>query len=67
MAGRRSRDVSRAVNAEDEKVAEAILAAIRNIRYGTVEIIVQDSKVIQVNTTEKVRLDRPQGEQHGAR
>ncbi len=34
-----------------------ILRAIRGIRYGTVTVIVQDGVVIQVDQTEKNRID----------
>ncbi len=35
-----------------------ILKALRSIRYGYVQIIVQDSKVVQIDKTEKVRFDK---------
>ena len=34
-----------------------ILDAVRAIRYGSVEIVIHDSKVVQVVRTEKVRFD----------
>ena len=36
-----------------------ILDAVRGIRYGSVEVVVHDAKVVQVVRTEKVRIDRP--------
>ena len=42
-------------------VEREILDAVRNIRYGSVEVVIHDSKVVQVVRTEKVRLDaRPE-------
>ncbi len=41
---------------EDHEVLRRILEAIRSIRYGQVQIIIQDSRVVQIDTTEKVRL-----------
>ncbi len=38
-------------------VEREILDAVRNIRYGSVEVVIHDSKVVQVVRTEKVRLD----------
>ncbi len=38
-------------------VEEQILTAIRPIRCGSVEIIVHDSRVVQIQRTEKVRFD----------
>jgi hypothetical protein len=34
-----------------------ILDAVRTIRYGSVEVVIHDSKVVQVVRTEKVRFD----------
>ncbi|HEY3329416.1 MAG TPA: YezD family protein [Capsulimonadaceae bacterium] len=43
--------------AKAERVAlENIRQAIRSIRYGVVQIIIQDGKVIQIDRTEKTRL-----------
>ena len=36
-----------------------ILDAVRGIRYGSVEVVVHDAKVVQVVRTEKVRIDGP--------
>jgi hypothetical protein len=33
-----------------------ILRAIREIRYGSVQIVIQDSKVVQIEKVEKIRL-----------
>jgi hypothetical protein len=37
---------------------ERIRVALRGLRYGTVTAVVQDGKVIQVERTEKIRLER---------
>jgi len=41
---------------EDREVMQRVLEAIRSVRYGQVQIIIQDSRVVQIDTTEKVRL-----------
>ncbi len=46
------------IGKEDEKLLSQILKAIKSIRYGYVQIIVQDSKVVQIDKTEKIRFDR---------
>jgi hypothetical protein len=41
----------------DERTALAeLLAAIRKVRHGSVHITLQDSRVVQIETTEKKRL-----------
>ena len=35
-----------------------ILKAVKSIQYGYIQITVQDSKVVQIDKTEKIRLDR---------
>ena len=42
----------------ERKLLLQILKAIKGIRYGYVQIIVQDSKVIQIDKTEKIRFDK---------
>jgi hypothetical protein len=44
--------------AELRRVEQEILAALRDIRFGSVEIVIQDSRVVQIERREKVRLDR---------
>lgn len=43
----------------DREVQQAILYALKGIRFGSVEIIVHDSKVVQIERKEKLRMDRP--------
>lgn len=43
----------------DQEVQQAILHALKGIRFGSVEIIVHDSKVVQIERKEKLRMDRP--------
>lgn len=42
----------------DPAIAEAILLALKGIRFGSVEIIIHDSKVVQIERKEKTRFDR---------
>ncbi len=49
-------EVIKKVQKEREIMAE-IQSAIKSIRYGYVQIVIQDSKVVQIDKTEKVRLD----------
>lgn len=44
--------------AELRRIEQEILSALRDIRYGSVEIVIQDSRVVQIERREKVRLDR---------
>ncbi len=45
-----------------EKLTDSVLAelgrALDSLRYGSVQIIVQDSKIIQIDKIEKIRLDK---------
>jgi hypothetical protein len=35
---------------------EAIQEAVESIRYGVVQLIIQDGRVVQIDKTEKIRL-----------
>ena len=39
----------------DKKIAEEIMKAVREIRYGSVQVTIHNSKVVQIDKTEKVR------------
>jgi len=47
-------------NDDDESRAahDRIAAALRGLRYGSVTAVVQDGVVVQVDRTEKFRVDR---------
>ncbi len=42
---------------KDQKVERAILEAVRGLRFGSVEITVHNSHVIQLERREKTRFD----------
>jgi len=59
--GRRDLDKSGATSTDplasrDEAVIDEIRKAIRSLRFGTVQVIVQDGRVVQIDKTEKIRL-----------
>jgi hypothetical protein len=43
---------------DDSKWIELVIQQIRSLRYGVVEIIVHDSRVIQIEKTERLRLEK---------
>ena len=44
---------------QDKVLILQVLEAIRSIKYGCVQITIQDSKVVQIDKTEKIRMRRP--------
>ena len=42
--------------AEERRVLREVLEAIRNTSHGTVALIIQDRRVVQIDRTEKKRL-----------
>ncbi len=47
----RSRDLS-----DEAEVVRQIIEAVRSVRFGQVQIIIQDARVVQIDKTEKIRL-----------
>jgi len=45
-------------NAEEAAVLAAVLAAMRQVRFGYVQLILQDGKVVQIDRLERARLGR---------
>jgi hypothetical protein len=41
---------------EEAQVIRLILNAMREIRYGSVQIVIHDSKVVQIDKVERIRL-----------
>ncbi|MGH2501467.1 MAG: YezD family protein [Ktedonobacterales bacterium] len=54
VAGSSSRPLR--MTGEEEDVVRALLAALRRIRHGSVQLMVQDNRVVQIDTVEKTRL-----------
>jgi len=44
---------------QERAVLVEVLRALRMVKHGHVQIILQDSKVVQIDTLEKRRLERP--------
>jgi len=44
------------------ELEQQILRAIKNVRYGSVEIIIHDSKIVQIERKEKIRLSGERAE-----
>lgn len=43
---------------EEEQIVAQILQALKSIRYGYIQINIQDAKVVQIDKVEKLRLNR---------
>jgi hypothetical protein len=41
----------------NDVVVQELLTALRDLRYGSVEIVVHDSRIVQIERREKVRLE----------
>lgn len=64
-AGGRSRSSADSLDVREDRkprnVEQEILLAVQGIRYGSVEIVIHDSEVVQIERKEKVRFDRGAG------
>jgi hypothetical protein len=58
---RRMSDISQVLkgkNSDELKWLELVIQHVSSLRYGVVEIVVHDSRVIQIEKTERVRLEK---------
>jgi hypothetical protein len=46
-------------NGEKSNWLEVVQQQVGSLRYGVVQIVVHDSQVMQIEKTERVRLDKP--------
>ena len=44
---------------DEAEIVRRILRALTDLEYGSVEIIVQDSKVVQIERTQRSRFSQP--------
>lgn len=49
--------VAAATDPERARLVREILEALRDIRYGSVEIVIHDSRVVQIERREKMRVE----------
>ena len=42
---------------DGQRIEQTILQALRDLRFGSVEIIVHDSRVVQIERREKMRVE----------
>ncbi|MEC4889897.1 MAG: DUF2292 domain-containing protein [Nitrospira sp.] len=47
---------NRSERKSDHDIAQTILAALKGIRFGSVEIVIHNSKVVQIERKEKLRI-----------
>lgn len=49
----------RAIQSQEDSqdIEQKILLAIKHLRFGSVEILIHDSKVVQIERKEKIRID----------
>ena len=40
------------------EIAQEILRAVANIEYGSIEIVIHDSRVVQIECREKIRVNQ---------
>ena len=45
------------VDETHRQLTQQILRALQEIRYGSVEIIIHDSRIVQIERKEKIRID----------
>jgi hypothetical protein len=41
----------------NQDIAHRILLAMKDLRFGSVEVVIHDSKVVQIERKEKIRID----------
>jgi len=44
---------------KDETWMDSVCEHVRSLRFGVVQIVVHDSRVVQIEKTEKIRLNPP--------
>lgn len=53
-----TKEIGTKISLEEALIVEQVLEAVRQIKFGFVQITIQDGRVIQIDRTEKKRFDR---------
>ena len=53
--------LSHADSEELERTLASVREALRELKYGTVTVVVHDGAIVQIDRTEKLRVPRPAG------
>lgn len=48
-----------AAKADSEEWLEAVRRQVGSLRFGVVQIVVHDSRIVQIEKTERIRFDLP--------
>ena len=63
MVGETKKDAraqpTRPVPVRSDETVQRLMAALEGLRYGSIEIVVHDGKVVQISRTEKTRFESP--------
>jgi len=54
----KAKDPKASQEAQKNRIEQEILGAIRGISYGSVEVIIHDSRIVQILRKEKLRFDQ---------
>jgi hypothetical protein len=54
-------------NSTSENWLEIVRKQVESLRFGVVEIVVHESRVVQIEKTERVRLDKKEAESRAGR
>lgn len=58
------KDPNKSVSEVDEAIVR-LREALETIRFGSVEFIIHDGRVLQIDRKEKLRFDQPVSSRHG--
>ena len=48
------------------EIEQEVLRAISRIEYGSIELVIHDGKVVQIECREKIRLERGEADRNNA-
>ncbi len=58
MQQRERAEISPVPAVDSPDVLERIAIALKGLRFGSIEVVIQDSRVVQIERKEKFRLDK---------
>jgi hypothetical protein len=59
LDARLTNEIDPGKNDSNDEILRRIASAISGVRFGSVEVVIQDSRVVQIERKEKFRFDKP--------
>lgn len=63
MSGQEFKDVEKGLAADEIELVRDVVRALRTLRYGSVNLMVHDGRLVEIQKVEKIRMNSTKGKE----